>query len=143
MGIAVGAPWSGVMKLALIRLLVAVTTAAAALAAPGDPHLAWWALAVGGAVLAVVDAQTLLLPARFVYPLAGVVGCALLTAAVIDRDLSSLFGAVAAALVIGLLWFGVRFVSPPAMGLGDVRLAALTGGVLGWTGWAIVWHARS
>jgi hypothetical protein len=76
LGIAVGAPWSGVMKLALIRLLVAVTTAAAALAAPGDPNLAWWALAAGGAVLAVVDAQTLLLPARFVYPLAGVVGCA-------------------------------------------------------------------
>jgi hypothetical protein len=46
--------------------------------------------------------------------------------------------------VIGLLWFGVRFVSPPAMGPGGVRLAALTGGVvLGWTGWAIVWQARS
>jgi hypothetical protein len=73
LGIAVGVPgtWSGVMKLALIGLLVAVTTAAAALAAPGDPHLAWWALAAGGAVLAVADAQTLLLPARFIYPLAG------------------------------------------------------------------------
>ena len=28
------------------------------------------------------------------------------------------------------------------MGLGDVRVAALTAGVLGWTGWATLWQGQ-
>jgi leader peptidase (prepilin peptidase)/N-methyltransferase len=125
-----------------VAVLAAVAAVFVLLAAAGDPGPAWWLLAAGGAVLAVVDAQTRLLPARFTYPLAGAVGCVLLTAAVAGGDFTPLLRSVAAAAVIGGSWLGIRFVSPPAMGQGDVRVAALTGGLLGWTGWAAVWQGQ-
>ena len=82
---------------------------------PWYPVLAWWLLATGGAVLAVVDAQTFPLPARLVYPLAIAVGCVLLVAAISGGDFPALFRAGAAAAAIGGIWLGVRVISPPAM----------------------------
>ena len=122
--------------------VTAVTVALVVLAAAGSPPVAWWLLAVGGGVLAVVDAQTQLLPARLTYPLAGAIAAALIAAAVTGGDAEPLLRAALAALTVGALWFAVCFLSPRTTGLGDVRLAALTSGVLGWVSWADVWQGQ-
>ena len=70
---------------------------------PGNPGPAWWILAAGGAVLAVVDAQTHLLPARFTYPLAAAVGCALVIGSITGGDAAALLRAAAAAARIGAI----------------------------------------
>ncbi|GGM10009.1 prepilin peptidase [Nakamurella endophytica] len=121
--------------------VAAVTAALVLLAAAGHPSVAWWLLAVGGGVLAVVDAQTELLPARLTYPLAALIAAALVAAAVIGGDAGPLLRAGLAALTVGVLWLALWFLSPRTTGLGDARLAALTSGVLGWVGWADVWQA--
>ncbi len=120
--------------------VAAVTAALVLLAAAGHPPLAWWLLAVGGGVLAIVDAQTQLLPARLTYPLAAVIATALVAAAVIGGDAGPLLRAALASLTVGGLWLALCFLSPRTTGLGDARLAALTSGVLGWAGWADVWQ---
>ena len=93
-------------------------------------------------MLAVVDAQTHLLPARFTYPLAASVAAVLLAAAVTGGGLVPLFRAITGGAVIGVIWLSVRFISPPAMGPGDVRLAALTAAMLGWAGWPTLWQGQ-
>ena len=104
--------------------------------------MAWWILAAGGAVLAVVDAQTHLLPARFTYPLAAAVGIALVIGSMTGGDPAALLRAAAAAATIFAITMAIRFLSPPAMGLGDVRAATLTAGMLGWTGWITLWQGQ-
>ena len=109
--------------------------AAAAVLAPPP---AWWLLGTGGAVLAVVDWRTHRLPARFVHPLAAVVAVVLVGTAAVTGDWPALARAVLAAVLVGALWFVVAFVSPAAVGMGDIRVAALTAGLLGWLGWPAV-----
>src|SRR6478672_6792390 len=67
------------------RRLVTVAAVAAVLGAcvvGGDPLVAWWLFACGGAVLCVVDVEHHLLPARLLYPLAAAVLVVLAVAAV-------------------------------------------------------------
>ncbi|MDT0262341.1 hypothetical protein [Jatrophihabitans lederbergiae] len=40
-----------------------------------------------------------------------------------------------AASVLGAVWFVLAFLADGGMGLGDVRVAAMTGGLLGWLDW--------
>lgn len=120
-----------------------VTTAAAAVllgaaAAILAPPLAWWLLGAGGAVLAVVDARTHRLPARFVHPLAAVIAAVLGVTAAVTGGWPDLLRAALAAALVGAVWFGVAFLSPAAVGVGDIRVAALTAGLLGWLGWPAV-----
>src|SRR5664279_5733821 len=120
--------------------VAAVTVLMVLLATAGHPGVAWWILAAGGAVLAVVDAQTQLLPARFTYPLAAAVGIALVIGSMTGGDPAALLRAAAATAFA--ITMAIRFLSPPAMGLGDVRAATLTAGMLGWTGWITVWQGQ-
>ena len=99
---------------------------------------AWWLFAAGGAVLCVVDVEHHLLPARLVYPLAAAVLVALAVTAAVAGEPDRLLRAVLAAAVVGAGWFAVAFLAPSAMGLGDVRVAALAAGLLGWTSWSAV-----
>lgn len=122
--------------------VTAVTAVLSLLSTPGSPPVAWWLLAVGGGVLAVVDAQTQLLPARLLYPLAAVIAIALTAAAITDTAPAALLRAGLAAAAIGGLWLAVCFLSPRTTGLGDVRLVALTSGVLGFTSWADAWQGQ-
>jgi len=112
------------------------------LATAGQPGPAWWILAAGGAVLSVVDAQTHLLPARFTYPLAAAVSCVLIIGSITGGHPAALLRAAAAAATIGAISFAIRFLSPPALGMGDVRVATLTAGLLGWTSWATLWQGQ-
>ncbi len=125
---------------------LAVVAAAAlgfgALAGRGWPWPAWWLLAVGGTVLAVVDAQRNLLPARAVYPLASLEAAVLVVAAINTHDFAALVRAGLAALIVGAGWFLLAFAAGGGVGLGDVRLATLTAALLGWLGWPTVMRAQ-
>ena len=115
--------------------MAAILTAGAA---GGVPLVAWWLFAAAGGVLCVVDVQHHLLPGRLVYPLAAVVLVALGVSAAVTGEPERLLRAILAAAVVGAVWFAVAFTAPSAMGLGDVRVAALAAGLLGWTSWSAV-----
>ena len=137
---AATAPWWHPRRVGAHRLVI-VAGVAAVLAAGGtrgDPLPAWWLFAVGGAVLCVIDVQHHLLPARILYPLAATVLTALAGTAAVTGEPDRLLRAILAAAVVGGGWFAVAFLVPSAMGLGDVRVAALTAGLLGWIGWSAV-----
>ena len=119
----------------LVAAVAAILTAGAA---GGVPFVAWWLFAAAGAVLCVVDVEHHLLPGRLVYPLAVVVFAALSVSAVLAGEPERLLRAILAAAVVGAVWFAVAFTAPAAMGLGDVRVAALAAGLLGWTSWSAV-----
>jgi leader peptidase (prepilin peptidase)/N-methyltransferase len=119
-------------------IVAAVAAVLAGSAAGGTPLAAWWLFATGGAVLCIVDAEHHLLPARMVYPFAAVILTALALAEVLAGEPDRLLRAFLAAAVVGGMWFTVAFLAPPAVGLGDVRVAALAAGLLGWTGWSSV-----
>jgi len=55
-----------------------------------------------------------------------------------DRVAGRGLRATLAASVVGAAWFAVAFTAPSALGLGDVRVAALAAGLLGWTSWSAV-----
>ena len=125
----------GATRLILVAAVAAVLTATAA---GSVPLAAWWLFAAAGAVLCVVDVQHHLLPGRLVYPLAFVVVVALGVSASVTGEPERLLRAILAAAMVGAVWFAVAFTTPSAMGLGDVRVAALAAGLLGWTSWSAV-----
>jgi len=99
---------------------------------------AWvWFVAVG-LLLGVIDLRTKLLPNRVLVP--GIAGTALLLtlAAAVDGDWPALLRAgVAAGLCFAVLLV-MALIAPAGLGMGDVKLAALLGLVLGWLGWDAV-----
>ena len=100
--------------------------------------------------LTVIDVRSHLLPNRIVLPAYGVAGVLLLAAAILasmpgagTRDAASavLFGvpglaAAAGGAVLWLFYFILRFIYPPGMGFGDVKLAGVLGLYLGYLGWS-------
>jgi leader peptidase (prepilin peptidase)/N-methyltransferase len=110
----------------------------ACLGGRGVPAVAWWLLAVTGAVLAIVDSETHRLPRRLVGPLAaaelGVLVVTAMAAAEPERLLRALLAA--AAVAGGYLLLAVT--APSLMGLGDVYLTGITAGLLGWASWSHV-----
>lgn len=99
---------------------------------------AWLILVVSGSVLGYIDARTKYLPSMIIWPTYGLVGLALLVAAVVTGEWSALVWAVVASAIsfggFALLWL----VFPGGVGFGDVRLAGLLGLALGWLGWGEV-----
>ncbi len=92
------------------------------------------ALMVGLVVLAFIDLDHMLLPKKVVYATVGLVGLALLAGAASAGQWRRLAVATLAALVAWGVFFTINFVSPKALGFGDVRLALLIGLGLGWLG---------
>jgi len=125
----------GAQRLILVATVAAILTAGAS---RGAPLVAWWLFAAAGCVLSVVDVQHHLLPGRLVDPLAAAVMAALGVSVLMAGEPERLLRAVLAAVVVGAVWFAVAFIAPSAMGLGDVRVAALAAGLLGWTSWSAV-----
>jgi leader peptidase (prepilin peptidase)/N-methyltransferase len=92
-------------------------------------------LLVSGLVaLAFIDLDQLLLPKRIFYPTALLVGGALVGAAAADGSWRRLGVAAACAAGAFLVFFAMHVASPNGLGFGDVRLAPLIGGALGWVG---------
>jgi leader peptidase (prepilin peptidase)/N-methyltransferase len=95
---------------------------------------AYLVLAAGLLALACTDLEHLLLPKRIVYPVLGMVAGSLLTAAAITGHWHDLLVACISALVWFVIFFAMNFISPRALGFGDVRLAPVLGLALGWLG---------
>lgn len=87
-----------------------------------------------GVVLLVVDWRTKLLPTRILHPTYALLVVLVPLAALIDRDLESLYRAGWGWLLIGG-WFWVFWWLLNAWGFGDVRLARVLGPALGYLGW--------
>jgi leader peptidase (prepilin peptidase)/N-methyltransferase len=87
-----------------------------------------------GVVLLVIDWRTTLLPTRIIHPTYALLAVLIPLAALIDRDLDSLYRAGFGWLVIGA-WFWVFWWVLRAWGFGDVRLARVLGPALGYLGW--------
>jgi leader peptidase (prepilin peptidase) / N-methyltransferase len=123
-----------------VAVLTATACALAAVRLGEVPQLAAYCVLAGAlAAVSVTDLRTGLVPRRIVYAAVGIVGAALLAACAADGTwrpaLDALLGGAAGFLVLGAVWW----VSPKAMGFGDVRLAGLCGGALGWLGLAPVY----
>lgn len=119
---------------------VAATLSVASVA--GRPYPAWVVFAAAGAVLMVVDVQVHLLPGRLVYCAAAVIAGILTGAALLTGGGDQLLRAVIAAAAVGCFHLVVVFLAPAAMGLGDVRVLALSAGLLGWGSWTAALYGQ-
>ncbi len=118
-----------------MAVLTAALCALGALRLGAVPQLAAYCLLAGAlVVVSLTDVRTGLVPRRIVYAAGAAVGVALLCASAADGTwrpmLDALAGAAAGLALLGGIWLA----SPKAMGFGDVRLAGLCGGALGWFG---------
>ncbi len=94
-------------------------------------------LSTGLIAAAVIDAQCRRIPASVVYTTA-IVGVPLLVGASLwVHRVGALWTALAAAGVAFALFFAVFVLVPKGIGFGDVRLAPLCAGFLGWLGWRV------
>lgn len=97
------------------------------------------AFVVGGVLLGAIDWRVNRLPTRIVYGTLAAVAAGLVFAAIVERQWVSLGTAALGGLLLSNAFFLVyvvsdRFAGMRILGLGDVRLAALLGVVLGWYG---------
>jgi len=100
--------------------------------------------------LTIIDIRSHLLPNSIVFPSYAVAGVLLVAAAISasigasaaeDASKAELFGVpglgvVAGGAVLWLFYFVLRFIHPPGMGFGDVKLAGALGLYLGYLGWS-------
>ncbi len=101
---------------------------------------AFFALALLGTPLSVIDFEWHRLPDRLVR-LAAVGGLALLAvAAAVRQDRDPYLRAIEGAAAVFAVLFLIFFASPRAFGLGDVKLATVLGGYLGWHSWLAVFY---
>ncbi len=92
------------------------------------------ALLAGLVALAACDALGFLLPRRILYPTAVCTALALLAATAVQQQWSRLgVAAVCGAGALAVFWV-LHAARPAWLGFGDVRLAGLLGGGLGWLG---------
>jgi leader peptidase (prepilin peptidase)/N-methyltransferase len=123
--------------------VVEASTAAlfAVAAARVGPHAdlpAHLVVAAGFVALSVVDLDCRRLPDRIVFPTLALGTVALVVAAAIDDRWGDL-GRAGIGAAIGFVALGaIHAVRPDGMGFGDVKLALVCGGILGWHGLADV-----
>lgn len=96
-----------------------------------------WFLAAAVA-LTVVDVQHQLLPRRIVWPALAGGGLLLLIAAAAASSWDALLRAALASALLLALHLLLALISPRGVGMGDVRLASVTGLYLGWVSWQAV-----
>ncbi|TDE92484.1 prepilin peptidase [Occultella glacieicola] len=123
----------------LHAMLASLGGAGAAILADGWAELVALAVAaLACSLLVVVDVATHRLPDVIVVPASAVVLLALVVAAATTGTWADLLRALAGAAAVGVGLLLLCLASPTGLGLGDVKLGALLGLVLGWTGWAAV-----
>lgn len=92
-------------------------------------------LAVAASLLIVIDLSEFRLPDVIVLPLYAVLALGLTIAAWADQNWWPLLGAGIGAVVMFVLFFVMAYFAPD-LGFGDVKLAGVVGGFLGWFGLA-------
>jgi leader peptidase (prepilin peptidase)/N-methyltransferase len=99
---------------------------------------AWLAFAVAGVILGAIDIQVRRLPTPIIV-VAAAVDTPLVAAATIAAGGTRMFGAAAlCGVVVGAAYLVLALAVPSGLGLGDVRLAALAGLLLGAESWNAV-----
>jgi leader peptidase (prepilin peptidase)/N-methyltransferase len=100
------------------------------------PELAWYvAVALFGVLLSVIDVACQRLPHQLVVPAIGVSLVGFTTLAAVTGEWPALGRAAAGAGVLGGLYLALFALPGQGLGFGDVKLAVLLGGYLGWLGW--------
>lgn len=92
-----------------------------------------------GVVLAVIDAEFLLLPNKIMWPLYGWVAAWMAIDAVASGHTSALVRAVLAGGSMGLGGLALAFAFPERFGLGDCKLLGILGALTGWLSWYVAW----
>jgi leader peptidase (prepilin peptidase) / N-methyltransferase len=104
-----------------------------------SPELpAWMCFAALALVLGVIDLRQKLLPNRLLLPGTAVTAALLTLAAALDDAWPDLLRALLGGGVSFAVLLVMALLVPTGLGMGDVKLAALLGLVLGWLGWEAV-----
>jgi len=80
--------------------------------------------------LSVIDIQTHLLPSQIIYWGGGTSLLLLLAALAIDRDVKDIIYCAIGFVLVGTYFFIIWFIFPKGIGLGDVRLSFVLGGMI-------------
>jgi leader peptidase (prepilin peptidase)/N-methyltransferase len=134
---------AGIAAPALESVMAALVTAALFVALglrlPGGLVLAagCW-LAACAVPLSWIDLRQQRLPDTLTYAAAAGVLVLLTAAAWAGGDWHSLLRAVLAGLLLSACFLALAVASPAGVGLGDVKLAASVGAILGWAGWLVL-----
>ena len=91
-----------------------------------------------GISLAVIDLDVGRLPNAIVYPSYPVVASLLAIAALAQHDASPLLRAGVGAAALFLVYFALAYLYPAGMGFGDVKLAGIVGGLLGFMSYPVL-----
>jgi len=91
-----------------------------------------------GISLSMIDLDVGRLPNAIVYPSYLVLGTLLAIAALAQRDAAALLRAAVGAATLFLAYFAVAYLYPAGMGFGDVKLAGIVGGVLGFVSYPVL-----
>jgi len=98
-------------------------------------ELAAYCVLFGGLVaMSITDIRVALVPRRFLYPTLVLTAAALVASSSVDHRWRALADAGIGGAASFAVFFGVWWFFPKGMGLGDVRLAGLIGGAVGWLG---------
>lgn len=125
-----------VPEVAGVGLLTALLLGLAAARLGPVPALAAYVVLFAGLVaVSVVDVRVGLLPRAILYPAAGLAAVALLAASAVDDRWGALGRAAICGAVALVVFFAIWWVYPRGLGFGDVRLAAVMAGALGWLGY--------
>jgi leader peptidase (prepilin peptidase) / N-methyltransferase len=124
-------------------IVAVVAVGLTALAVHGAPLPGWLLLAAGGSVLAIVDVQTHRLPTPLVTGLGSAEAATLTLTAIVRHDPARLVHSMFAAALVTACWFSLALAAPSSLGLGDVWIAGLTAGLLGWSGWIPVLYGQA
>jgi leader peptidase (prepilin peptidase)/N-methyltransferase len=104
----------------------------------GDPALPLFvAASVLCVLLGVIDLRCQRLPNVLVEPAIVVFALGFCLTAAVTGEWGRLGRALLGAVVLGAV-FGVLYLLPGGLGLGDVKVAGLLGLFLGWLGWGVV-----
>jgi leader peptidase (prepilin peptidase)/N-methyltransferase len=91
-----------------------------------------------GISLSMIDLDVGRLPNAIVYPSYVVLGSLLAMAALVQHNEAALLRAAVGATVLFLAYFSVAYLYPAGMGFGDVKLAGIVGGVLGFISYPVL-----
>jgi leader peptidase (prepilin peptidase) / N-methyltransferase len=119
----------------LVELATAVVFVAMAVRLAGLDLMAalpaYLFFAAAGICLTAIDLDVRRLPNAIVLPAYPVLAALLTTAALVEQDPAALVRAGVGAAGLFAFYLALAFVHPTGMGFGDVKLAGLVGGVLG------------
>ncbi|MDA3021736.1 MAG: A24 family peptidase [Actinomycetota bacterium] len=97
---------------------------------------AWVIFGCFGLALSIIDIREHRLPNKLVAIAAGAGLVAVAASSISASEVGELLRAVLGAVIVFTALFSMALIAPTGLGMGDVKLGALTGLYLGWLGWS-------